>query len=66
MLTLPEREAFPETDAEYLARIDREIAAGLEDIARGDVITEREYRADMTRFMSNLSQRNTKPNIINR
>ncbi len=49
-----------ETDAEYLARIDQEILAGLRDLEAGNMIEETEYRADMDRFMSDLRERASK------
>ena len=43
-----------ETDAQYLERIDREIAEGLRDLETGNVVSAAEHEADMDRFMAEL------------
>ena len=55
-----------ETDAEYLARIDGEIAAGLNDLETGNVVSAAEHKAHMKRLLSELRARPSRDRTISR
>jgi hypothetical protein len=55
-----------ETDAEYLDRIEREIAAGLEDLQAGNIVSAAEHREEMERFMSELRESYSKTQTARR